>query len=113
MKIHKQIIANGLEWKPCVYCSKRFVFGEIITAITNDSGDDCRYWYCAECFEKFWFAPMPVPVERNENYQLVIIKDNKLTLCPRPISPAEYMLRNNCDSQLKQGSFYVFNQRMA
>jgi len=54
-----------------------------------------------------------VPVERNENYQLVIIKDNKLTLCPRPISPAEYMLRNNCDSQLKQGSFYVFNQRMA
>jgi len=93
MKIFKQIIATGHEWQPCIYCDKRFVFGEIITAISNDSGHDCRCWYCAECFERFWFAPFPVPVERDDNFCMVVIEDGKMRVCPKPMSPAEYLVR--------------------
>ena len=94
MKIYKQIIATGTEWKPCIHCDHRFVIGEIITAITNDSGDDCRYWYCAECFEQFWFALLPVPVPaEDEDFYMVFIEENKLKFCPKRMKQSEYMQR--------------------
>jgi len=93
MKIYKQIIATGIEWKPCVHCDKRFVYGEIITALTNDTGSRVDSWYCSECFERFWFYPLPVPVERDDDFCMVVIKDNKVQVCPKRMSPEEYMIR--------------------
>ena len=93
MKIHKQIIATGHEWQPCIHCGERFVFGEIITAMSDDDGNRCGYWYCSKCFEEFWFSPLPVPVERDDDFCMVVIKDNKIQVCPKPMSPAEYLVR--------------------
>jgi len=94
MKIFKQIIATGHEWKPCIHCGKRFVIGEILTAISDDSGHDCRCWYCAECFERFWFAPLPVPVPaEDEDFCMVVIKAGKAQVCPKPKTQAEYLVR--------------------
>ena len=94
MKICKQIIATGIEWQPCIHCDKQFVFGEIITALSDDEGNSCKHWYCSECFERFWFAPLPVPVPaEDEDFCVVVIKDNKIQVCPKLMSPAEYLLR--------------------
>jgi len=96
MKIYKQIIATGIEWKPCIHCGKRFVFGEIITALTNDSGHDCRCWYCAECFERYWFSPLPVPVPaEDDDFCMVFIEENKLKFCPKRMKQSEYMQRKS------------------
>ena len=94
MKIYKQTIATGKEWKPCCHCDKRFVIGEVLTALSDDEGNCCQYWYCSKCFERFWFAPLPAPVERDDDIQLVVINNNKLTFCPKPMAPEEYMARN-------------------
>ena len=104
MKIYKQIIATGHEWQPCIHCGERFVFGEIITAMSDDSGHDCRCWYCAECFEKYWFSPLPVPVDPDDNICLVVFKDDKMQICPKPMTPAEYMVRSIRINNSKQGS---------
>ena len=93
MKIHKQTIANGHEWKPCIDCGHRFEFGEIITAIANDTDSHVYYWYCSKCFEQYWFSPLPVPVDRDDDFCMVVIKDNKVQVCPKRMSPAEYMKR--------------------
>lgn len=93
MKIYKQIIANGHEWKPCVHCGKRFELGEIITALMDDNGNGCSYWNCAECFERFWFYPLPPPVERDDDLCLVVIEDGKVQTFPKRMGPAEYMVR--------------------
>ena len=53
MKIFSQIIATGKEWKPCIECGRVFVYGEIISSISTDSGFSVTYWYCCECIERF------------------------------------------------------------
>ena len=93
MKIFKQIIANGFEWHPCIHCGRRFVIGEIITALSDDEGNSCGYWYCSECFDRFWFSPLPVPVERDDDIHMFVVKNGKFQACPKPMSPAEYMKR--------------------
>ncbi|HUS74317.1 MAG TPA: hypothetical protein VMY06_14750 [Sedimentisphaerales bacterium] len=93
MKIFKQTIANGHEWQPCIHCGKRFVIGEIITALSDDEGNSCGYWYCSECFDRFWFCPLPAPVERDDDFYMVAIEDGKLRVYPKPMSPAEYLVR--------------------
>ena len=93
MKIHKQTIANGNEWQPCIHCQKRFVYGEIITAIENDTGSYVYYWYCSECFEELWFSPLPPPVERDDGFCMVFLKDNKICTPPKIMEPADYMKR--------------------
>jgi len=94
MKIFKQIIANGFEWQPCIHCGGRFVIGEIITAIENDTGSRVDYWYCAGCFNGLWFSPLPPPVPAEDyDYCLVLIEDNKARVCPKPMRDAEYMQR--------------------
>ena len=97
MKIFKQTIATGTEWKPCVHCQKSFVFGEIITAIENGTGGNVVYWYCSECFERFWFSPLPAPVPaEDEDFCMVVIRDNKISVCPKRMKQSEYMLRSAC-----------------
>jgi len=54
MKIFSQIIATGKEWKPCIECGEVFVWGEIISSISIDSGFSVTYWYCCECIERFF-----------------------------------------------------------
>jgi len=94
MKIHKQTIANGHEWQPCIHCGKKFVLGEIITAIENDTGSRVDYWYCSECFNGYWFSPLPPPVPAEDyDFCLVVIEDNKSRVCPKPMREAEYMKR--------------------
>ena len=92
MKIHKQTIANGCEWKPCINCGHRFVIGEIITAISHRNGE-VTYWYCSECFDAFWFAPLPAPVESDDRLCMIVIKDNKVTVPPKTMCPEDYMKR--------------------
>ena len=93
MRIHKQTIANGLEWLPCIKCSRQFEIGEIITAIENDTGSCVYYWYCSKCFEMYWFAPLPIPVEQDGDICLFVVKDGKVQLCSKGMTPAEYMKR--------------------
>ena len=93
MKIYKQTIANGHEWQPCCHCNHRFVVGEIITALSDDDGNCCQYWYCSECFDGFWFAPFPVPVEWDDDFCLVAIEDDKIQICPKGMRSLEYMAR--------------------
>lgn len=56
-EIHRQIIATGREWKPCVECVKDFEPGEILTAINHCGvGGGVRAWYCEQCLhEHFGF----------------------------------------------------------
>lgn len=95
MKIFKQTIASGNEWKPCIDCGKRFVIGEIITAIENDTGSCVDYWYCSECFDRYWFAPLPVPVPaEDDDICMVVIENNKARVCPKRMKQSEYMRRS-------------------
>jgi len=75
----------------CIECGKRFEYGEIITALVRDTGCNVNYWYCSKCFDRWWFWPGPVPVERDDKIQLVMVKGNKVMLCPKVICPADYM----------------------
>ena len=94
MKIHKQTIANGHEWQPCIHCGKKFVLGEIITAIENDTGSRVDYWYCAECFNRYWFSPLPPPVPAEDyDFCMVVIEAGKVRTCPKPMREVEYMKR--------------------
>ena len=95
MRIHSQSIANGIEWQPCFHCGRRFVFGEIITSIENDTGSRVDYWYCSECFERYWFSPLPVPVPaEDDDFCMVFIEENKLKFCPKRMKQSEYMRRS-------------------
>ena len=97
MKIFKQTIANRHEWQPCIHCGRRFAVGEIITAIENDTGSRVDYWYCSECFEAYWFSPLPPPVPAEDyDFCLVEIGVGKVRYCPKPMKPAEYMKREIC-----------------
>jgi len=96
MKIHKQTIAGGLEWKPCCHCGRRFVVGEIITALSDDEGNSCQYWYCSECFDLYWFSPLPVPITPDYDICLAVMKNGKVQMCPKGMTPAEYMIRDKC-----------------
>ena len=53
-KIHRQIIATGNEWKPCVECSRTFEPGEILTAIDTQSNAGTLSWFCEECTERLF-----------------------------------------------------------
>ena len=54
MKIHRQIIASGREWKSCVECNKKLVQGEILTAIDTESNSGVIYWFCEKCTEELF-----------------------------------------------------------
>jgi len=54
MKIHRRIIATGIEWKPCVECRKKFEQGEILTAIDTEGNRGVVYWFCEKCTESLF-----------------------------------------------------------
>lgn len=54
MKIHRRIIATGIEWKPCIECQKKFEEGEILTAIDTESSRGVIYWFCEKCTEELF-----------------------------------------------------------
>jgi hypothetical protein len=54
MKIHRQIIATGKEWKPCIECGGKFEVGEVLTAIDSEGNAGVVYWYCERCADKFF-----------------------------------------------------------
>jgi len=54
MKIHRQIISTGKEWKPCTECDKKLEEGEILTAIDTENNTGVLYWFCEECTEKLF-----------------------------------------------------------
>jgi len=51
MKIHRQIVATGREWKPCRQCGRKFEDGEILTAVDTESHTGTLYWFCETCTE--------------------------------------------------------------
>jgi len=53
-KIHRQIIASGREWKPCVECGRTFEAGEILTAIDTESNTGVVYWFGEQCTERYY-----------------------------------------------------------
>jgi len=53
-KIHRQIIATGREWKPCVGCGTKLQSGEILTAIDGESNAPIRHWFCEACTELYY-----------------------------------------------------------
>jgi len=54
MKIHRRIIATGIEWKPCVECKRKFEAGEILTAVDSESSAGVVYWFCEKCTEELF-----------------------------------------------------------
>lgn len=54
MKIHRQIIASGREWKPCVECGQPFEAGEMLTAIDSESNAGVLYWFGEQCTERMF-----------------------------------------------------------
>jgi hypothetical protein len=53
-KIHRQIIATGNEWKPCVECGGKFDLGEVMTAIDTGSNAGVVHWFCDECTDRLY-----------------------------------------------------------
>jgi hypothetical protein len=53
-KIHRQIIATGREWKPCVECGRPFEEGEVLTAVDTESNAGVSYWYGEQCTQKLF-----------------------------------------------------------
>jgi len=54
MKIHRQIIATGREWKPCIECGRRFEPGEVLTAIDTESNAGVKHWFGEQCTEELF-----------------------------------------------------------
>ena len=53
-KIHRQIIATGNEWKPCVECGRKFEPGEILTAFDTESHNGVLSWFCEKCTQRLF-----------------------------------------------------------
>ena len=51
-KIHRQIIATGREWKPCVECGHKFEAGEVLAAVDIHAG--IVHWFCEECAQRLF-----------------------------------------------------------
>jgi len=98
MKRHKTITASGNEWKPCVWCGRKFGHGETISAISNDDGTNCKYWFCYKCIDIFfpyippeWLA-LPEP---KEEYSLIMVDPITHELVdalnrPKPLIPNRF-----------------------
>jgi hypothetical protein len=54
MKIHRRIIATGIEWKPCRECGRKFIEGEILTAVDSEGIAGVVHWFCEKCTEELF-----------------------------------------------------------
>ncbi len=53
-KIHRQIIATGNEWKPCIECKRKFESGELLTAFDTESNAGVLSWFGEQCTERLF-----------------------------------------------------------
>ena len=111
MKIFRQIIATGDEWKPCCYCGKQFACGEIITSILCSNGVSVKSWLCSECFDE-WFpydppAWLELP-EIKDDYCLVMIDSNTQQLSP--LSQKNKIVSNRLRNDIFKRVFTDFNK---
>lgn len=54
MKIHRQIVATGDEWKPCCECGQEFEKDTILTAMDTESNAGVLYWFCERCTDLYF-----------------------------------------------------------